>query len=357
MEMHPTTRSLVTLIAAVTTLISGCAAAPVIGPAVWRIVIAIATEVAVELGADYLKELISPEKKPETGGPLLRITHTNSSGKLATIVYSVQDVEAISVSAIKGDIQLSGDGHDVSVTVAPKSSATIAVNQAGGTVGMTIQEPTAAPSPQPTKAPKLPKIHATWDMTAKGHTGRRLTFSCPPGGSAGPVWGTDLYTDDSSVCTAAVHAGRISMSRGGSATIVLKAGAQSYAGSTRRGVTTSGYGPWDGSFAFTGARKSLPLDATWETTAAQYRGKLGKRVVYACPPEGTVRQVWGTDLYTDDSSICTAAAHAGRISVRRGGTVAIEIHGGAGHFTGSTRREITTDGYGPWPSSFTFVSP
>ena len=40
-------------------------------------------------------------------------------------------------------------------------------------------------------------------------------------GSAGPVYGTDIYSDDSSICTAAVHAGRVDFAEGGLVTIQI----------------------------------------------------------------------------------------------------------------------------------------
>ena len=72
--------------------------------------------------------------------------------------------------------------------------------------------------------------------------GARYLYVCPPGGSAAPVWGTDTYTDDSSVCTAAVHKGWLSFTHGGYLTIQIVPGIASYVGSTRNGVTTKSYG-------------------------------------------------------------------------------------------------------------------
>jgi hypothetical protein len=82
----------------------------------------------------------------------------------------------------------------------------------------------------------------------RGNNGAAFTIHCPPGGSFGTVWGSDLYTDDSSLCTAAVHAGRLTAQAGGLATIEIRQGAQSYPASARFGVATRSYGPWSGSF-------------------------------------------------------------------------------------------------------------
>ncbi|HYW72805.1 MAG TPA: PAN domain-containing protein [Pyrinomonadaceae bacterium] len=95
---------------------------------------------------------------------------------------------------------------------------------------------------------------------------------------------------------------------------------------------------------------------TWDNSSAKdHRGHNGEHYSYSCPGGGTPATVWGTDTYTDDSSICTAAVHAGIINLQSGGTVTIEIRGGQQGFQGSTRYGITTRDYGGWPGSYIFV--
>jgi hypothetical protein len=45
-----------------------------------------------------------------------------------------------------------------------------------------------------------------------------------------------------------VHVGRITLASGGPITIEMAAGASSYTGSTRNGITSSSYGAWGCSF-------------------------------------------------------------------------------------------------------------
>jgi hypothetical protein len=68
--------------------------------------------------------------------------------------------------------------------------------------------------------------------------GLKLRVDCParPGGG-GSLWGTDVYTDDSSMCEAGVHAGRIN-SAGGPVIVEIRAGQRSYQGSTRNDTTS-----------------------------------------------------------------------------------------------------------------------
>ncbi len=92
-----------------------------------------------------------------------------------------------------------------------------------------------------------------WAQSAigcKGTYDEHNTYKCPPGGQAYTVWGTDIYTHDSSVCTAAVHAGLINFEDGGEVAIDIRPGEDSYLGTTANGVTTMSYGSWGRSFVF-----------------------------------------------------------------------------------------------------------
>lgn len=97
------------------------------------------------------------------------------------------------------------------------------------------------------------------------------------------------------------------------------------------------------------------MAANWGTNAENFRDQVGKRFDFICPPNGTAGTVYGTDEYTSDSSICTAAVHAGLITLAQGGYVQIQIGDGADSFPGSTRNGITTTPWmSPWGWSYTF---
>jgi choice-of-anchor C domain-containing protein len=76
------------------------------------------------------------------------------------------------------------------------------------------------------------------------------------GASSGSVWGTDVYTDDSSVARAAVHAGVVRVGETKVVTVTIIAGQGSYSASTRNAVTTSSWGAWSGSYSFAGGSGS-----------------------------------------------------------------------------------------------------
>ena len=204
----------------------------------------------------------------------------------------------------------------------------------------------------------------TWRTSAVAWRGKRgrLTFHCPAGGRPGGLWGTIRYTDDSSICTAGVHAGVIRLARGGRVTIRILPGAKRYLGNSQNGITSRAYGPWTGSFEVVGAQRMSrpqagsahrPQTIGWGTNAVRYRGQVGRRFLFRCPPARRLGSVWGTVVYTDDSSICTAALHAGRIT-RAGGVVAIEIAGGFPRYPGSLQHGVSSRAYGAWSGSFAF---
>lgn len=201
-----------------------------------------------------------------------------------------------------------------------------------------------------------------WNATAAGYRGQngaRYEYTCPKYGAKGGVWGTDVYTDDSSVCTAGVHTGQITLAGGGTVTIEIRPGESSYSGTARHRVTSSSYPAWSGSFVVVGAVAQpvgvAPGGNAWTSNAGSYRNWVGAQYTYDCPPKGRAGPLWGTNVYTDDSSVCTAGVHSGVITLDKGGDVTIEMRDGLASYRGTTRRGIKSSGYGPWPGAFVVV--
>lgn len=90
----------------------------------------------------------------------------------------------------------------------------------------------------------------------------------------------------------------------------------------------------------------------WNTSAGMVSFEAGKTYKFKCPPNGKESSVWGTDIYTLDSSICNAAVHAGKFALEGGGLVMIELRPGESAYKGSTRNGIKTNDYGPYGQSF-----
>ncbi|MDQ6653613.1 MAG: LCCL domain-containing protein [Acidobacteriota bacterium] len=202
----------------------------------------------------------------------------------------------------------------------------------------------------------------TWDASAaslNAKDGETVTLACSPAGTAHAVWGSDIYTADSSICTAAVHSGLITYQQGGTVTIELRSGRPAYGASERNGVTTSDYGSYPHSFVFkTPNTEAVIREADeqtpvlWNTSSLMVGAETGKTYKFKCPPVGKGGSVWGTDTYTADSSICNAAVHAGKLTMESGGLVTIELRPGESSYKGSTRNGIKTNDYGAYGRSF-----
>ncbi len=194
----------------------------------------------------------------------------------------------------------------------------------------------------------------------RGKNGQRYTYLCPASGTRNPTWGTATYTDDSSVCTAAVNFGLITVAEGGTVTIEIRPGLHAYAASSRNGTTSQSYGSFGGSFVVVGTPTHESKvgfgGGDWGANAVDFRGKNGASYLYSCPAKGSVGDVYGTGTYTDDSSVCSAAVHAGLITVAAGGDVTIQIRPGATSYSGSTQHGVTSNDWDAFDGSFVFVT-
>jgi hypothetical protein len=93
-----------------------------------------------------------------------------------------------------------------------------------------------------------------------------------------------------------------------------------------------------------------PID--WTTSASAFKNDVGMVYKFECPADGVESSVWGSDIYTQDSSICTAAVHAGVITLAEGGTVTLEFRPGRLTYGSTLRNGIKSSTYGEYAHSF-----
>jgi LCCL domain-containing protein len=220
-------------------------------------------------------------------------------------------------------------------------------------------------------APVLALLPIVWTHEARAQTalgllpaqnagvteaGRRLTFVCPAtDGANASVYGTDVYTVDSSVCAAAIHAGVLKPKQAGAVSMLIGSSVKEFKGSTRNGVTTKSYGAWPYSFTF--VTDGAPGTITWQTTWSQIPPEFTQSVSVVCPPGGRLNgAVWGTDVYTRDSTICVAAVHAGKITVEKGGEVAVQRIVNSVPFTASERYGVKTAAWSAQQDAFSVTA-
>lgn len=186
--------------------------------------------------------------------------------------------------------------------------------------------------------------------------GMTLTFVCPAtDGAKATIYGTDIYTDDSMICAAAIHAGVLKARRAGVVSIVMDKGAKEFRGSERNGVASRSYGAWGYSYSF--VREPASGTIAWRTIWDpwnQIPRDFTEPVLVTCPEGGETKSpVWGTDIYQKDSSICVAAVHAGVISPSSGGVVAVSlVPGPQKEFAASERFRVASRNWSAQPVAF-----
>lgn len=239
------------------------------------------------------------------------------------------------------------------------------------------------------------------------------------------VWGNQIYTDDSNICLAAIHDGRVTTS-GGRISVWWTPGQSRYDSATRNGITSWDYQDFDGSIRFSppatrsrydgaadgrptaapveedvpetrrsggavvptppieSTRKAASVDtvASGTSRASAYKavpvsGRLPTGAISDCPDTGrslrstrtvlvcgcpAIEQdmlgtsVWGNEIYTDDSNICLAAIHDGRIGLS-GGKVNVWADKGRKFYRSATRNGITSIAYRDFEGSIRFTPP
>lgn len=126
---------------------------------------------------------------------------------------------------------------------------------------------------------------------------------------------------------------------------------------TTTGTTHDSTGAFAPVFTSTFEVSSDELEGISWFRRADFYGLEEGPVTVECRPEGMAHQLWGTDVYTDDSAICTAAAHAGLITLEEGGEVTFAFTEGPDVYPASERNGIGSHEGRDWPEGFEFVEP
>lgn len=175
--------------------------------------------------------------------------------------------------------------------------------------------------------------------------------NCAPNALGGSVWGTEIYTADSNICTAAIHAGVIDAELGGDVLAIAQPGQTAYVASESFGIASREWGGYDASFSFNPKGPRIGSVARVEA-CGRFDVSLG-RMQCSCDGDSSFGAVWGSGPYTADSDVCAAAIHAGAISPA-GGVVTVLGIGGLEQYLGSTRNGIATQDWGAYGDSIIF---
>jgi hypothetical protein len=265
------------------------------------------------------------------------------------------------------------------VTNAPPASTGGAARQGGTAAPPAAGAPAAppaaaAPTAPPAAAPAAPATPPAATATTPPATGAAAAAvrACPANAMDllattdcvctvaattaeidAPVWGVDIYTADSHICRAARHAGVIS-ERGGTVRVTLRGAQQSFEAAERNGVASQNYGAYERSFSVAASEAKSDVDPN--QCPATFEGFRSRSTALTCTCTATMMAegtIWGTDVYTDDSAICRAAAHAGVLR-GTGGSVTLRAAPGRQSYSASTRNGVVSQDFGPWEGSFAF---
>jgi hypothetical protein len=181
----------------------------------------------------------------------------------------------------------------------------------------------------------------------RDRAGQSLSFAVR-GRDDQPVWGTTVYTDDSGLETAAVHAGLLRPGQLGIVKVTLLPGRARYVGSTQHGIVSSDFATHAASFQFGAVSISRPERSS---SLSSYRDLVGQSITV--PVVGAARgEIWGTNPYTDDSSLAAAVIHSGLLAPGEFGFVKVTILPGQPQYDGSSQNGIISEPFGSFDGSF-----
>lgn len=85
---------------------------------------------------------------------------------------------------------------------------------------------------------------------------------------------------------------------------------------------------------------------------------IGKTYEFYCQPATKDLRhapIWGTNVYTVNSGICSTAVHSGAIAAAKGGIVTLELLEGREFYTGSNKNDVESKDYRSTNLSFTLI--
>eukprot|EP00744_Colponema_vietnamica_P002602 GILI01004051.1.p1 GENE.GILI01004051.1~~GILI01004051.1.p1 ORF type:complete len:616 (-),score=156.37 GILI01004051.1:344-2092(-) len=128
-----------------------------------------------------------------------------------------------------------------------------------------------------------------------------------------------------------------------------------YRGSSYRGIDSMARVAYTRSIKFADAPPVRQVSCGESTSHPYYKGDSGTKFLVACPKgcSTAAGDVFGTDIYTDDSSICRAAIHFGAVS-DEGGEVEVIIEDGRKKYLGTNRNMILAKEREEYIRSFRF---
>jgi hypothetical protein len=169
------------------------------------------------------------------------------------------------------------------------------------------------------------------------------------------IYGTDIYVPGSHLGLAAVHCGLLKEGQTGILKVTILPGKDSYAATTRNGVTSNAYGQCMVSFKVERPYAWLvrpPVTPLADPgTLMGYRREVGKSILFEVTGSDA-GGIWGTGVFTDDSVLAKAAVHAGILAVGQKGVVKVTILPGQDSYDRTTSNGVMSGWWGNWSGSY-----
>ena len=201
----------------------------------------------------------------------------------------------------------------------------------------------------------------------RSEVGRVMYFQII-GSNQGTIYGTDVYTHDSRLDTAAVHAGVVKLGEEAIVKVTILPGQSGFKAAGRNGVSSmswsgTGYECFKVELATAtdpappaAAKSTAPTETRSDLRAdpgslAGFREYAGKSLLFEVTGANDW-PVYGSDIYTDDSPLNVAVVHAGILGVGKKGIVKVTILGSQDKFENVSRNGVTSRSWGSWGGSY-----
>ncbi len=198
--------------------------------------------------------LPNPESLISYRGQLEKVLHFEVLGSLSGAIYGTDiytDDSNLSVAAVHSGALGPGEKGVVKVTILPGQSSYVSTVRNGVTSSAWHEYP-GSYKVEPlsgdrrivatTRSTILPDPGSLWKYEKQ--VGQAFEFQVTGSMRGGTVWGTGIYTGDSPLAVAAVHAGVLRDGESGVVKVTMLDGDSRYLGSTRNGVSSNDYGPY-----------------------------------------------------------------------------------------------------------------
>ena len=142
--------------------------------------------------------------------------------------------------------------------------------------------------------PYRDKVGKTFSFRVTASTKFRVTAS-----TKGYLWGgaDNVYTDDSSLAKAVVHAGVLPLGAEGIVTVKIAPGQNAYAGSTRNGISSRGWGQHGGSYRIVAGKITKPNTMPINPTKPLLERMTGK---WSSPNSNFIRVVQANGAFLEE---------------------------------------------------------